>query len=111
MAKSQRAWFALGWLSGWSWTERLIVLALGAAPIIAIAYLGRDASWFVGLLAAAAFIALQVIVYRHGGWQLLGPHFYYDVVRLARRGRSTALRVVYILAMLVGLAIVFHNTP
>ena len=34
MAKSRRAWFALGWLAGWSWPERLIVLGLGIAPIV-----------------------------------------------------------------------------
>ena len=111
MAKKRNAWFAVGWLSGWSWPERLIILALGLAPILALIFVGRDDSWFAGVLAGIAFVALQVVVYRHGGWQLLGPHFYYDVVRLARRGRSTALRVVYILAMFIGLAVVFFNTP
>ncbi|MBI2807341.1 MAG: ABC transporter permease subunit [Planctomycetes bacterium] len=37
----------------------------------------------------------------------VGPHFYYDVVRLARRGRSTLLRSVYLLVLLAGLAWIY----
>jgi ABC-type transport system involved in multi-copper enzyme maturation permease subunit len=42
---------------------------------------------------------------------MLGPHFYYDVVLLARRGRSTILRVLYILALFGGLLFAMENTP
>jgi ABC-type transport system involved in multi-copper enzyme maturation permease subunit len=42
---------------------------------------------------------------------LLGPHFYYDVVRLARRGRSNALRVVYIAGLFLGLWLAYRRTP
>ena len=52
-----------------------------------------------------------MFIWRRGGWQLLGPHYYYDVVRLARRGRSTILRVAYIVAMLIGLAWVYETSP
>jgi hypothetical protein len=38
----------------------------------------------------------------------VGPHFYYDVVRLARRGRSTLLRSVYLLVLLAGLAWIYQ---
>lgn len=110
MLKPKRDWFFIARLRGWSWTERLVVLALALAPIVALFILGRDGSWIAGVLAVVAFAALNVIVYRHGGWQLLGPHFYYDVVRLARRGRSTVLRVVYILALFFGLAFVYEST-
>ena len=40
---------------------------------------------------------------------LVGPLFFYDVVRLARRGRGTALRVVYGGALLIGLAFVYAS--
>jgi ABC-type transport system involved in multi-copper enzyme maturation permease subunit len=38
---------------------------------------------------------------------LVGPLFYYDLVRLARRGRSTALRCLYALALLGVLCFVY----
>src|SRR5689334_2896371 len=99
MLKPKRDWFFIARLRGWSWKERLVVIALALAPIATLISFGREGSLVAGVLAVVAFAALNVIVYRHGGWQLLGPHFYYDVVRLARRGRSTVLRVVYILAL------------
>src|SRR4051794_24273571 len=37
---------------------------------------------------------------------MLGPHFAYDLVRLARRGRSAAVRVLYVAALLGALALV-----
>ena len=36
------------------------------------------------------------------GYHLVGPHFFSDVVRLARRGRSTLLRCTYALVLLLG---------
>src|SRR5262245_46845449 len=111
MAKSNRPWFSFGWLTEWSWPERIIVLVLGLMPVATLAIVDRDETWLAGILAVVAFVALQFVVYRHGGWGLLGPHFFYDVVRLARRGRSTALRVAYVLALFIGLAVAYANTP
>jgi ABC-type transport system involved in multi-copper enzyme maturation permease subunit len=39
--------------------------------------------------------------------RLVGPLFYYEVLRLARKGHSTALRCLYGLALLVGLAVTY----
>jgi ABC-type transport system involved in multi-copper enzyme maturation permease subunit len=88
------------------------MVALLSLLVFATLIVGERAwSWLAGIFALAAFIALQIVVFRHGGWRVLGPHFYYDVVRLARRGRSTLLRCAYILALLAGLALVFERAP
>jgi ABC-type transport system involved in multi-copper enzyme maturation permease subunit len=42
-------------------------------------------------------------------WYHVGPHGFFDLVRLARRGRSTLIRVCYILALFAALAVVYHN--
>ncbi len=107
---AQRTWFSWAWLHGWTWPERVIVTVAWLLPIAVLAG-GRAWGWLSGLFAVAAFVILNVVVHRHGGWHLMGPHFYYDVVRLARRGRSTVLRVVYIIAMFIGLTVVYMNTP
>jgi ABC-type transport system involved in multi-copper enzyme maturation permease subunit len=40
---------------------------------------------------------------------LVGPLFYYDLMRLARRGRSILLRCTYALALLTGLFIAYYS--
>ncbi|MBI3824163.1 MAG: ABC transporter permease subunit [Planctomycetes bacterium] len=42
-------------------------------------------------------------------WYAVGPHGFYDLVRLARRGRSSLVRVGYVAALFVALAVVYHN--
>ena len=41
----------------------------------------------------------------------LSPHGFSDLVRLARRGRSTFVRVLYVLALFGALAVVFQQMP
>jgi ABC-type transport system involved in multi-copper enzyme maturation permease subunit len=45
------------------------------------------------------------------GWlpSIVGPLFFYDIVRLARRGRSTLLRTVYAAALLASLLYAYHE--
>ena len=107
----QRARFLGNWFEHSSPAERAIVALLSLLVFVTLIVGLREWSWLAGIFALAAFIALQIVVFRHGGWRLLGPHFYYDVVRLARRGRSTLLRCAYILALLAGLALVFESAP
>lgn len=40
---------------------------------------------------------------------MLGPHFYYDLIRLAHRGWPTGVRVLYLVALLLSLTII-HQT-
>ncbi len=42
--------------------------------------------------------------------RLVGPHAFYDLVRLARRGRSTLVRVLYVLALFAALAATYYST-
>ncbi len=42
-------------------------------------------------------------------WYDVGPHGFYDLVRLARRGRSTLVRVLYVLALFAALAAVYFD--
>lgn len=44
-----------------------------------------------------------------GPWHLLGPHAFFDLVRLARRGRSTLVRVLYLLALFAALWVVYEH--
>jgi ABC-type transport system involved in multi-copper enzyme maturation permease subunit len=39
----------------------------------------------------------------------VGPLFYYELIRLARRGRSTLVRCVYVFALLVALYLTYHD--
>jgi ABC-type transport system involved in multi-copper enzyme maturation permease subunit len=40
---------------------------------------------------------------------MLGPHFYYDLIRLARRGWPTWLRVLYLVVLLLSLTIMYQT--
>ena len=42
-------------------------------------------------------------------WHDIGPHGFYDLVRMARRGRSTLVRMLYVFALFAALAVVHHN--
>ena len=42
-------------------------------------------------------------------WYHIGPHGYFDLIRLARSGRTTLMRVLYILALFAALAVVYYN--
>src|SRR5438552_3494067 len=88
-----------------------LLLGLGVFLVIASAWV---ASFFVlGALAAAAlapvFNILLLWAFRRRGIPLVGPLFFYDVVRLARRGRGTALRFAIGVALLVVLGIVYNH--
>jgi ABC-type transport system involved in multi-copper enzyme maturation permease subunit len=43
-------------------------------------------------------------------WYRIGPHGYFDLVRLARRGRNTIVRVLYVVALLVVLAVAHRDS-
>ena len=41
---------------------------------------------------------------------MFGPHFYYDLIRLARKPRNIALRCGYLLALLVGWWFIYEES-
>src|SRR6516225_9001098 len=43
------------------------------------------------------------------GCPMLGPHFYYDLIRLARKGWPTWLRVLYLVTLLISLIIIHQS--
>jgi ABC-type transport system involved in multi-copper enzyme maturation permease subunit len=64
------------------------------------------------LAIAAAGLAGAAWVLRRQGQALAGPLFFYDLLRLARRGRSTLLRGAYALLLFGGLYLVYrHHFP
>src|SRR5947208_1106218 len=63
------------------------------------------------LLAAMALTAgvLGLRTLRRRRVALVGPLFFYDLVRLARRGRSNLLRVTFALVLFLGLAFIYNE--
>jgi ABC-type transport system involved in multi-copper enzyme maturation permease subunit len=62
------------------------------------------------VIATAMFgVLLSAWAVRRRGAEAAGPMFFYDLVRLARRGRSTSLRCLYALLLLAGLYFVYWN--
>lgn len=41
---------------------------------------------------------------------MFGPHFYFDLIRLARKGWPTLLRGVYLSVLLIGLTVMYRST-
>ena len=39
----------------------------------------------------------------------MGPHFYFDIIRLPRKGWATFFRCLYLLVLLVGLAVMWES--
>jgi ABC-type transport system involved in multi-copper enzyme maturation permease subunit len=40
---------------------------------------------------------------------IFGPHFYYDLIRLARRGWPTLARVIFLVVMLISMAVMYRT--
>jgi ABC-type transport system involved in multi-copper enzyme maturation permease subunit len=83
----------------------LVLLAEGVALLWLPPWLGpgpRVLLWGQWLLLAAA-LAVSV------GLTLFGPVFFFDLVRLTRRGRYFLIRVVYALALLFVLWVIWSN--
>jgi ABC-type transport system involved in multi-copper enzyme maturation permease subunit len=62
-------------------------------------------------LIALPVIALVLVVrvLTHSKVYVVGPLFFYDVIRLARRGRSTLLRVTFALVLFGGLCFIYNE--
>jgi ABC-type transport system involved in multi-copper enzyme maturation permease subunit len=102
-----------GWRLRWSnsrqsWEERLGVFALLAAA--AATY------WFSGRLPRSQQVVLWtllvagvIVVLRRGWLKLFGPVLFYDLIRLARRGRYALLRSLYAIFLLLMLSSVYSS--
>src|SRR5262249_3996716 len=74
----------------------LVAALLRVSPVVVIA------TAMLGLLLAAWAL-------RRRGAEAAGPMFFYDLLRLSRRGRSTLLRCSYAVFLLAGLYLVYWN--
>jgi ABC-type transport system involved in multi-copper enzyme maturation permease subunit len=91
------------------WHSREILylgLLLFASPLGYWAGLSPVAVTFLVLVCLGGIVALVML---RGETGMVGPHFFYDIIRLARRGRSTVIRVLFLLVLLVALAFVYGD--
>jgi ABC-type transport system involved in multi-copper enzyme maturation permease subunit len=97
--------------SGRSWEERLGALALVAAAGCTY-WFGRKLERSQQVVLWGLLLVGLVIVLRRGWVKLFGPVLFYDLIRLARRGRYAFLRCVYALLLLLMLSSVYtsHET-
>jgi ABC-type transport system involved in multi-copper enzyme maturation permease subunit len=91
-----------------SWEERLGVLA--------ILLLGAGIYWFGSrvprsqqVVLWALFVLGVMLVLRRGWVKLFGPLLFYELVRLARRGRQALFRCLYGLVLLLILYLVYSE--
>lgn len=76
-----------------SWRERLIALLL-ACLAIGLLWFGADLTWWQQALGWVCLLTLLAGSSRRGWIKVLGPVFFWDVVRTARRG-AINLRLLY----------------
>jgi hypothetical protein len=91
-----------------SWEERVGVVALlltGAG----IYWLGSRLPRSQQIVLWALFVVGVVLVLRRGWVKLFGPVLFYELVRLARRGRHALFRSLYALVLLLMLFLVYSE--
>src|SRR5262245_57673738 len=83
-------------------------LVLVPAAVLTLAVL-LGAGWPLVLTLTLVEALLLGRAVRRSGVPLVGPLFLFDLVRLARRGRTVPLRCAYGLLLLVGLCLAFSG--
>lgn len=63
--------------------------------------------WYLLILLGGVFALTGWTIKSWGG--LLGPHFPFDLIRLARRSRTRDVRVLYAFGLLVGLGLMYYT--
>src|SRR5262245_37960183 len=86
--------------------EAALLLLPAAALALAVVF---GAAWQVVLLLTLLEVLLLSRAVRRSGIPLVGPLFLFDLVRLARRGRTVPLRCAYGLLLLAGLCLAFSG--
>src|SRR5262245_22283750 len=86
------------------------LLAIAATVLIPVLVAVRDAPvWVLAIACGPLLLVLQWNLRPRDGWHVLGPHFYYDLIRMARKGRTLLFRVLFLLAMLAGIAFTYEK--
>jgi ABC-type transport system involved in multi-copper enzyme maturation permease subunit len=88
------------------WPQWLGLLSAVAGAMLLLIFADLLAGWQLGL-AGATLGLLAALSLRRGWVHLLGPVFFYDVVRGARRTRSVVLRIVYAATLALLLCFVY----
>src|SRR5260370_8984053 len=83
----QRARFLRNWFEHWSPAERAIVALLSLLVFVTLIVGLRAWSWLAGIFALAAFIALQIVAFRHGGSDPPWRHLSYRILPLSPPSR------------------------
>lgn len=91
----------------WSTLPAAGIVLAAIAALTAAALVGMPGPVLLGIGGAGC--ALIGWVFRRPAAALVGPLFAYDLLRLARRGRSTLLRCAYALLLLGGLYAVYEK--
>jgi len=93
------------WLRALLAPRSIFLLLLLLSPLFTWIF---GAPWYasVGLLVLA-LILVGALLNKRGGTGIVGPHFYYDLVRLGRRARTWDTRVIYSVLLLVGIGLVY----
>jgi len=112
LVKSSWSWLrrTVGWSnSRRSWEERIGILFLVAA-VVGVWWFGRNLSGLQQVILAGVLALTAAILLRRGWLKLFGPVLFYDMIRIARRGRYFGLRCLYAGVLLFFLLIVYLET-
>jgi ABC-type Na+ efflux pump permease subunit len=83
-------------LRTWGARVSLLALALGIGLFLFVIS-SRSMPLFVGL--GTAVVVLLALAHRRGWWTLIGPVFYFEMVRAGRKSRVSDVRIVYSLIL------------
>src|SRR6516164_10434683 len=78
-----------------------VITGLALCPVVAI--LAGWPVWVVAIVAVWSFVVLHRIVQRRGGWRLFGPHLYFDLIRMSRKGRTALFRSLFLVLVMGGI--------
>ncbi|MCI0637582.1 MAG: ABC transporter permease subunit [Gemmataceae bacterium] len=81
--------------------RKLLLVCCGLAALSAPLVWGAD--WRAAATIVSALAIVWLLALRQKQLGLLGPHFFFDTIRLARKGRTVLLRIAYLLILLVTL--------
>lgn len=93
------------WLQSLRQPRVLLLVLFCFSPLFTWTF---GAPWYVSVgLLTFALILVGALLNQRGGTGLVGPHFFYDLVRLGRRARTWDTRVIYAVLLLVGMGLIY----